>query len=55
MRSEPDCTRIVAEPDIENTPSLRAFEAAGFVQHGELRLPEKTAVLMVRPRTAQEA
>ena len=55
LRSEPACTRVVAEPDIENTPSVRAFAAAGFVQHGELQLPEKTAVLMVRTRTVQEA
>jgi lysine N-acyltransferase len=44
---------VVAEPDIENTPSVRAFAAAGFVQHGELQLPEKTALLMVRTRAVQ--
>ncbi|GAA1125532.1 hypothetical protein GCM10009630_24200 [Kribbella jejuensis] len=55
LRSEPACTRVVAEPDIENTPSVRAFAAAGFVESGQLQLPEKTAVLMVRTRTAQEA
>jgi lysine N-acyltransferase len=55
LRAEPACTRVVAEPDIENTPSVRAFAAAGFVQHGQLQLPEKTAVLMVRTRTVQEA
>jgi lysine N-acyltransferase len=54
LRAEPACSRVVAEPDAENTPSVRAFAAAGFVQHGELQLPEKTAVLMVRTRTAQE-
>jgi RimJ/RimL family protein N-acetyltransferase len=54
LLAQPDCTRVVAEPDIENTPSVRAFTAAGFVQHGELQLPEKTAALMVRTRTAQE-
>lgn len=55
LRSEPACTQVVAEPDIENTPSVRAFAAAGFVQQAELQLPEKTAALMVRTRTAQEA
>jgi RimJ/RimL family protein N-acetyltransferase len=55
LLAEPACTRVVAEPDIENTPSVRAFAAAGFVQLGELQLPEKTAVLMVRTRTVQEA
>ena len=55
LRSEPACTRVVAEPDVENTPSVRAFAAAGFVQQAELQLPEKTAALMVRTRTVQEA
>lgn len=53
LRAEPACSQVVAEPDIENTPSVRAFAAAGFVQHGELQLPEKTALLMVRTRTVQ--
>ncbi|MEU8221917.1 GNAT family N-acetyltransferase [Kribbella sp. NPDC048915] len=51
--AEPACAQVVAEPDIDNVPSVRAFTAAGFVQHGELRLPEKTALLMVRTRAAQ--
>lgn len=51
--ADPACERVVAEPDIENTPSIRAFGAAGFVQHGELQLPDKTAVLMVRTRTLE--
>jgi RimJ/RimL family protein N-acetyltransferase len=50
LRAEPDCSQVVAEPDIENTPSVHAFAAAGFVQRGELQLPEKTALLMVRTR-----
>ena len=54
LRADPACRRVVAEPDRENTPSVRAFAAAGFVQHGELQLPEKTALLMVRTR-AREA
>ena len=53
LHAEPACTQVVAEPDIENTPSVRAFVAAGFVQHGELQLPEKTALLMVRTRAVQ--
>jgi RimJ/RimL family protein N-acetyltransferase len=55
LREQPGCTRVVAEPDVENTPSVRAFAAAGFVQQGEIQLPEKTAALMVRTRTVQEA
>jgi RimJ/RimL family protein N-acetyltransferase len=53
LRADPACQRVVAEPDIENTPSARAFVAAGFVQQGELQLPEKTAHLMVRTRTVE--
>ncbi|RZT26342.1 RimJ/RimL family protein N-acetyltransferase [Kribbella sp. VKM Ac-2569] len=53
LRAEPGCSQVVAEPDIENAPSVRAFAAAGFVQHGELQLPEKTALLMVRTRAVQ--
>ena len=54
LRSAPACRRVVAEPDIGNTPSVRAFAAAGFVQQGELQLPDKTALLMVRTRTVEE-
>jgi RimJ/RimL family protein N-acetyltransferase len=48
LREYPESRRVVAEPDIDNTPSIRAFTAAGFVSQGELQLPEKTALLMVR-------
>ncbi|MGW7679687.1 GNAT family N-acetyltransferase [Kribbella sp. NPDC054772] len=54
LADEPACQRVVAEPDIENTPSVRAFLAAGFDPQGELQLPEKTALLMVRTRTVEE-
>ena len=50
LRADPACQRVVAEPDVDNTPSVRAFTAAGFVTQGELQLPEKTALLMVRTR-----
>jgi RimJ/RimL family protein N-acetyltransferase len=53
LQSDPDCHRVVAEPDIDNTRSVRAFAAAGFVRQGELQLPEKTALLMVRTRTVE--
>jgi RimJ/RimL family protein N-acetyltransferase len=54
LGTDPDCLRVVAEPDIDNTQSVRAFAAAGFVKQGELQLPEKTALLMVRTRTVEE-
>ena len=53
LRADPACQRVVAEPDIENTASVRAFQAAGFDPQGELQLPEKTALLMVRTRTVE--
>jgi RimJ/RimL family protein N-acetyltransferase len=49
----PACERVVAEPDVQNTPSVRAFVAAGFDRFGEIELPDKTAVLMVRTRTVE--
>ena len=52
LRADPRCDRVVAEPDVENVPSVRAFGAAGFVSQGELELPEKRAQLMVRGREA---
>ncbi|WP_342775419.1 GNAT family N-acetyltransferase [Streptomyces tateyamensis] len=44
------CERVVAEPDVRNTASLRAFARAGFRIEREIRLPEKRAALMVRGR-----
>jgi acetyl CoA:N6-hydroxylysine acetyl transferase len=41
-------TRVVAEPDVRNTASLRAFERAGFRRTHDIDLPEKHAALMVR-------
>ncbi|MDX3000515.1 GNAT family N-acetyltransferase [Kribbella solani] len=50
LDADPSCSRVVAEPDLENTPSVRAFGAAGFEASGELQLPDKKALLMVRRR-----
>ncbi|WNI22049.1 GNAT family N-acetyltransferase [Streptomyces sp. ITFR-16] len=46
----PRCTRVVAEPDVRNTPSVSAFLGAGFRYSAEIELPEKRAALMVRDR-----
>ncbi|MFE9427221.1 GNAT family N-acetyltransferase [Kitasatospora sp. NPDC006697] len=43
-------SRVVAEPDLRNHASVRSFERAGFRRAGELELPEKRAVLMLRDR-----
>jgi acetyl CoA:N6-hydroxylysine acetyl transferase len=44
--------RVVAEPDVRNRPSIRAFERAGFRRQRDLDLPGKRAALMVRQREA---
>ncbi|WP_411107468.1 GNAT family N-acetyltransferase [Streptomyces sp. cmx-4-9] len=46
----PRCTRVIAEPDIRNTPSVSAFLNSGFRCAAEIDLPEKRAALMVRER-----
>ncbi|MCX5375430.1 GNAT family N-acetyltransferase [Streptomyces sp. NBC_00091] len=48
--NRPRCTRVIAEPDIRNTPSVSAFMNAGFRYSAEIDLPEKRAVLMIRER-----
>ncbi|MFJ7986326.1 GNAT family N-acetyltransferase [Streptomyces sp. NPDC096351] len=46
----PRCTRVVAEPDIRNTPSVSAFLTGGFRFAAEVDLPDKRAALMIRDR-----
>ncbi|MFD0020131.1 GNAT family N-acetyltransferase [Streptomyces sp. NPDC058382] len=48
--NRPLCTRVVAEPDLRNTPSVSAFLSAGFRCSAEVELPDKRAALMVRDR-----
>lgn len=47
---DPQATRVVAEPDAQNTRAIRAFERAGFRRTIDLTLPNKRAALMVRDR-----
>jgi RimJ/RimL family protein N-acetyltransferase len=47
----PACARVVAEPDIRNTPSIAAFLNAGFRFAAEIDLPAKRAALMIRDRS----
>jgi RimJ/RimL family protein N-acetyltransferase len=54
LAADPACRRVVAEPDVLNAPSLRAFDAAGFHRCGQITLPEKTAELLVWPRTEED-
>jgi RimJ/RimL family protein N-acetyltransferase len=54
LAADPECTRVVAEPDVANGPSLRAFEAAGFRPAGKVVFPDKTAALMIHPRREED-
>ncbi|MER7107523.1 GNAT family N-acetyltransferase [Streptomyces sp. NPDC000229] len=51
LDNRPRCARVIAEPDIRNTPSVSAFLSAGFRFSAELDLPDKRAALMIRDRT----
>jgi acetyl CoA:N6-hydroxylysine acetyl transferase len=50
LDADPEATRVVAEPDVRNTRSVRAFERAGYRRVADLALPEKVAALVVRER-----
>ncbi|MFD7877272.1 GNAT family N-acetyltransferase [Streptomyces sp. NPDC059766] len=47
----PAAARVVAEPELRNTPSVAAFLSAGFRFFAEIDLPAKRAALMVRDRS----
>jgi RimJ/RimL family protein N-acetyltransferase len=51
LDKRPACARVVAEPDIRNTPSVAAFLSAGFRFSAEIDLPAKRAALMIRDRS----
>ncbi|GAA3079379.1 GNAT family N-acetyltransferase [Streptomyces roseofulvus] len=55
LAHRPRCTRVVAEPDIRNTPSVSAFLSAGFRYAAEIDLPDKRAALMIRDRSIRHA
>ncbi|MFI6146692.1 GNAT family N-acetyltransferase [Streptomyces sp. NPDC051109] len=50
LDNRPRCTRVIAEPDIRNTPSVAAFLNSGFRCSAEIDLPGKRAALMIRER-----
>ncbi|MEV5162301.1 GNAT family N-acetyltransferase [Streptomyces sp. NPDC053728] len=54
LDNRPLCGRVVAEPDLRNTPSVSAFLSAGFRFYGEVDLPDKRAALMVRDRAHRD-
>ncbi|MFE1442066.1 GNAT family N-acetyltransferase [Streptomyces sp. NPDC058739] len=45
------CARVIAEPDLRNTPCVTAFLTAGFRFSAEVDLPGKRAALMIRDRS----
>lgn len=53
LARRPFCARVIAEPDIRNTPSIAAFLTAGFRFSAEVDLPTKRAALMVRDRSVR--
>lgn len=54
LDTRPRCTRVLAEPDVRNTPSVSAFLTAGFRFSAEVALPGKRAALMIRERALRE-
>ncbi|MFD7631193.1 GNAT family N-acetyltransferase [Streptomyces sp. NPDC059851] len=50
LDNRPRCTRVIAEPDARNIPSVSAFLASGFRCSTEIDLPGKRAALMIRER-----
>lgn len=55
LAADPESERVYAEPDVGNVASIRAFSAAGFESHGEITLPDKTALLMSRGRRTRRS
>ncbi|MCX4987995.1 MULTISPECIES: GNAT family N-acetyltransferase [unclassified Streptomyces] len=54
LEKRPSCARVVAEPDLRNTPSVSAFLSAGFRFSAEVDLPDKRAALMIRDRALRD-
>ncbi|MFF3449929.1 GNAT family N-acetyltransferase [Streptomyces sp. NPDC002667] len=54
LDKRPACARVVAEPDLRNTPSVSAFLSGGFRFSAEVDLPGKRAALMIRDRALRE-
>ncbi|MFI6408060.1 GNAT family N-acetyltransferase [Streptomyces sp. NPDC050548] len=54
LDKRPACARVVAEPDLRNTPSVAAFLSAGFRFSAEVDLPAKRAALVLRDRSVRD-
>jgi lysine N-acyltransferase len=46
LAADPDCVRVVGEPNAENQAAVRACLRAGYRHWGEVQLPHKKAALM---------
>lgn len=55
LDNRPSCARVIAEPDLRNTPSVAAFLHAGFRFTAEADLPGKRAALMIRDRALRHS
>ncbi|MET8101191.1 GNAT family N-acetyltransferase [Streptomyces sp. NPDC005236] len=54
LDKRPASARVVAEPDLRNTPSVSAFLSGGFRFSAEVDLPGKRAALMIRDRALRD-
>ncbi|PGH52425.1 hypothetical protein CRI70_01445 [Streptomyces sp. Ru87] len=54
LDNRPSCTRVVAEPDLRNAPSVAAFLRAGFRFSAEVGIPDRRAALMMRERSLRD-
>jgi RimJ/RimL family protein N-acetyltransferase len=50
LAADPQATRVLAEPDVRNVASVRAFARAGFRVLGIVELAAKRAALLARER-----
>ncbi|MBA8825270.1 RimJ/RimL family protein N-acetyltransferase [Saccharopolyspora lacisalsi] len=50
LEADPECPRVVAEPNVHNAASIAAFAKAGYTREREVGLPTKNSALMVHPR-----
>jgi RimJ/RimL family protein N-acetyltransferase len=50
LEHRPHCGRVIADPELRNTPSVAAFLGAGFRFSAEVDLPGKRAAFMVHDR-----
>ncbi|GGU27478.1 GNAT family N-acetyltransferase [Lentzea flava] len=55
LAADPECEQVVAEPNVLNLASQRAFRNAGFRHAGEVVFPHKKAALLIRSRAEESA